>query len=75
MPYFNQEDKPNSFFDQVIDYCWRAATEDTSSEGIEAETTQKYRKFWELISLYVSGDWDVLTGVMTVKKEDVNALL
>lgn len=75
MPYSNQETKPHSFFDQVIDYCWRVAIEDTSSDGAEAERTQQYRKFWELMSLYFTGDWDVFTGVTTVKKEDINALL
>lgn len=75
MPYSNQETKPHSFFDQVIDYCWRVAIEDTSSDGAEAERTQKYRKFWELMSPCFTGDWDVITGVMTVKKEDIDALL
>ena len=75
MRYSNQETQQQSIFDQVIDYCWRAVMEDISSEDTKAGTTQRYHEFWELMSLYIAGDWDMFIGVTTVKKEDINALL
>ena len=75
MNYSDQGTRQQSIFDQVIDCCWRAAMEDISNEDIKPGTTQGYREFWELISLFIAGDWDVFTGVTAVKKEDVNALL
>ena len=75
MHYSNQGTQQQSIFDQVIDYCWCAAMEDISNEDTKAGTTRRYRKFWELMSLFIAGDWDVFTGVTAVKKEDIDDLL
>ena len=69
MTFSNQRSHPKSMFDQVIDYCWSTAAD------TEIEAKQKYRRFWELMNLYVSGNWDTLAGSMAVKEEDVDALL
>ena len=62
-------------FCQVVDYCWDVTLKDALCKGSEEEIQEQIDKFAELLVSYLHGERQAFSGVIAVKKEDVNALL